>query len=302
MGAEIGATTSHFPYDQNMAMYLKSTGREAIADAADKVADDLRADDGAFYDQLIEIDLDELKPLINGPTPPTGRTRSAPPASGAAATENGWPLEPSACLIGSCTNSSYEDITRVASIARQAAARGLTAKCDLLITPGSEQVRATIERDGLLADLEAIGATVLANACGPCIGQWSRPESITGSAEHDRQLVQSQLPEAQRRLGEHAQLRHLARHRAGDRARRPARLRPDDRHDHRPRRLRGHARRSRRRDPPRPRLRPGREHVHRAAGRWFGDRGRGVADQRPPAVARSRSPRGTATTTSGCPC
>ena len=97
-----------------------------------------------------------------------------------AAEENGWPLEPSACLIGSCTNSSYEDITRVASIARQAKAAGLTAKCELLITPGSEQVRATIERDGLLADLEAIGATVLANACGPCIGQWSRPESITG--------------------------------------------------------------------------------------------------------------------------
>ena len=99
---------------------------------------------------------------------------------GAAARENDWPLEPSSCLIGSCTNSSYEDITRVASIARQAAAAGLVAKCELLITPGSEQVRATIERDGLLADLEAIGATVLANACGPCIGQWSRPESITG--------------------------------------------------------------------------------------------------------------------------
>jgi len=180
MGAEIGATTSHFPYDQNMAMYLKSTGREAIADAADKVADDLRADEGAFYDQLIEIDLDELKPLINGPHSPDRAHKVGPAGVGAAATENGWPLEPSACLIGSCTNSSYEDITRVASIARQAAARGLTAKCELLITPGSEQVRATIERDGLLADLEAIGATVLANACGPCIGQWSRPESITG--------------------------------------------------------------------------------------------------------------------------
>jgi aconitate hydratase len=99
---------------------------------------------------------------------------------GAAARENGWPLEPSATLIGSCTNSSYEDITRAASIARQAAAKGLTAKTDLLITPGSEQTRATIERDGLLADLEAVGATVLANACGPCIGQWSRPASITG--------------------------------------------------------------------------------------------------------------------------
>ncbi len=180
MGAEIGATTSHFPYDHNMAVYLKATGREAIADAADNVADDLRADDGASYDQVIEVDLDALKPLINGPHSPDRAHRVGRDGVGAAAREHGWPLEPSACLIGSCTNSSYEDITRVASIARQAAARGLTAKCELLITPGSEQVRATIERDGLLADLEAIGATVLANACGPCIGQWSRPESITG--------------------------------------------------------------------------------------------------------------------------
>jgi aconitate hydratase len=99
---------------------------------------------------------------------------------GAAAQENGWPLEISSALVGSCTNSSYEDITRAASIARQAAAKGLTARTELLITPGSEQIRATIERDGLLADLEAVGATVLANACGPCIGQWSRPASITG--------------------------------------------------------------------------------------------------------------------------
>lgn len=180
MGAEIGATTSVFGYDQNMAQYLKATGREAIADAADKVAADLRPDDGAMYDELIEIDLDELKPLLNGPHTPDLAHRAGADGVGAAARENGWPLEPSATLIGSCTNSSYEDITRAASIARQAAAKGLTAKTDLLITPGSEQTRATIERDGLLADLEAIGATVLANACGPCIGQWSRPESVTG--------------------------------------------------------------------------------------------------------------------------
>jgi aconitate hydratase len=180
MGAEIGATTSLFPYDHNMAVYLKSTGREAIADAADAVAPDLRPDDDAHYDELIEIDLDELKPLINGPHSPDRAHRVGADGVGAAARENDWPLEPSACLIGSCTNSSYEDITRVASVARQAAGAGLTAQCELLITPGSEQVRATIERDGLLADLEAIGATVLANACGPCIGQWSRPESITG--------------------------------------------------------------------------------------------------------------------------
>ncbi len=180
MGAEIGATTSTFPYDHSMSLYLKATGREAIADAADRVASDLRPDDGALYDELVEIDLDELKPLINGPHSPDLAHRVGADGVGAAARANDWPLEPSACLIGSCTNSSYEDITRVASIARQAAARGLTARCELLITPGSEQVRATIERDGLLADLVAIGATVLANACGPCIGQWSRPESITG--------------------------------------------------------------------------------------------------------------------------
>jgi aconitate hydratase len=181
MGAEIGATTSIFGYDANMSMYLKATGREAIADAADKVAGELRPDEGALYDQLIEIDLDQLKPLINGPHSPDRAHRVGAAGVGAQAAENGWPLEVSAALIGSCTNSSYEDITRAASIARQAAARGLKAKTELLITPGSEQTRATIERDGLLADLEAVGATVLANACGPCIGQWSRPPSITGA-------------------------------------------------------------------------------------------------------------------------
>ena len=179
MGAEIGATTSLFPYDQNMAMYLEATGREAIAAAADGVAEHLRPDDGALYDQLVEIDLDALTPMINGPHSPD-RAHRIGQEVGAAALENDWPLEISSALIGSCTNSSYEDITRAASIARQAAARGLTAKTELLVTPGSEQIRATIERDGLLADLEAVGATVLANACGPCIGQWSRPDSITG--------------------------------------------------------------------------------------------------------------------------
>jgi len=179
MGAEIGATCSVFPYDHNMAQYLQATGREAIADAADKAAANLRADEGAMYDQLIEIDLDQLKPLINGPHSPD-RANRVGAAVGAEARANDWPLEISSTLIGSCTNSSYEDITRAASIARQAAARGLKAKVELLVTPGSEQTRATIERDGLIADLEAIGATVLANACGPCIGQWDRPASITG--------------------------------------------------------------------------------------------------------------------------
>ena len=180
MGAEIGATTSLFGYDENMSHYLKATFREGIADAADKVAEHLRPDDGALYDQLIEINLDELKPLINGPHTPDLAHKVGADGVGAAARENEWPLVPSAALIGSCTNSSYEDITRAASIARQAAAKGLTSKIELMITPGSEQTRATIERDGLLADLEAVGASVLANACGPCIGQWSRPESVTG--------------------------------------------------------------------------------------------------------------------------
>lgn len=183
MGAEIGATTSLFAYDQNMADYLRATGRTAIADAADRVRADLRPDDdvyadpGTYFDQLIEIDLDQLGPMINGPHSPDRAHQLA--EVGATALAEGWPLQISSALIGSCTNSSYEDITRAASIARQASAKGLRAKTQLMITPGSEQTRATIERDGLLADLEAIGGTVLANACGPCIGQWDREDLDT---------------------------------------------------------------------------------------------------------------------------
>ena len=246
---------------------------------------DLRPDDGALYDQLIEIDLDELKPLINGPHSPD-RANRVGAAVGDEARANGWPLDISSALIGSCTNSSYEDITRAASIARQASARGLRSKTDLLVTPGSEQTRATIERDGLIADLEAIGATVLANACGPCIGQWDRPASDHGSPEHDRQLLQPQLPQAQRRLGQHAQLRHLARHGHRARAVGPARLRPDHRH------ASPHPTAPRcKLDPPVGEvlpdqgLRPRREHVHASARRRLGRRGRGLADQRPPAAA-----------------
>ena len=187
MGAEIGATCSVFGYDANMAAYLKATGREAIADAADKVVADLRPDDGALYDRLVEINLDDLKPLINGPHSPDRANRVGEQVHGEAVA-NGWPLDISSALIGSCTNSSYEDITRAASVARQAAAKGLKAKVELLVSPGSEQIRATIERDGLLADLEAIGATVLANACGPCIGQWERSKEIT---EHANTIVNS---------------------------------------------------------------------------------------------------------------
>jgi aconitate hydratase len=178
MGAEIGATCSVFGYDKHMSEYLKATGRGDIASAADKVTEHLRADEGALYDKVIEIDLSQLKPLINGPHTPD-LAHKVGSAIGKAARESSWPLEISAALIGSCTNSSYEDITRAASVARQAKVHGLKAKCELLITPGSEQIRATIERDGLLADLEAIGATVLANACGPCIGQWERSTDAT---------------------------------------------------------------------------------------------------------------------------
>ena len=188
MGAEIGATCSVFGYDSNMSAYLSATGRADIAAAADKVASDLRPDAGAQYDQVVEINLDALTPLINGPHSPDRAHKIGANGVGKAARENDWPLEVSATLIGSCTNSSYEDITRAASIARQASAKGLKAKVELLISPGSEQIRATIERDGLLADLEAVGATVLANACGPCIGQWERaadktakPNSIVNS-------------------------------------------------------------------------------------------------------------------------
>ena len=181
MGAEIGATTSLFPYDDHSAAYLKATRREEIADAADAVAADLRADADVeadperFFDRVVEIDLSTVAPLVNGPDSPDLVHEVGP--VGAWARANGVPTTVSTALIGSCTNSSYEDITRAASIARHAAAHGLRAKAQLLVTPGSEQVRATIERDGLLADLESIGATVLANACGPCIGQWDRPDA-----------------------------------------------------------------------------------------------------------------------------
>ena len=184
MGAEIGATTSVFAYDTAMARYLKATNREAIADAAERVAADLRSDPEVyddpdrFYDEVIEIDLRTLEPLINGPhTPDRARALSQ---LGREASGEGWPLDISAALVGSCTNSSYEDITRAASIARVASAKGLTARTKLMVTPGSERVRATIERDGLLQDLEAIGAVVLANACGPCIGQWARDDVKEG--------------------------------------------------------------------------------------------------------------------------
>ncbi len=184
MGAEIGATTSIFPYDDRSATYLKATGREAFADLAGQRAEFLRADPEVeadperFFDEVIDIDLDELEPHLVGPhTPDLDRPISEVKR---AAEDEGYPLDISYALVGSCTNSSYEDIGRAAHVARQAAAKGLRVRSPLLVTPGSEQVRATIERDGLLEDLEAIGATVLANACGPCIGQWQRDDIRPG--------------------------------------------------------------------------------------------------------------------------
>ena len=180
MGAEIGATTSLFAYDDATSRYLKATGREEIDDAARNVAHHLRADDevyanpGEYFDQVIEIDLSTLEPLINGPhTPDLARPLSK---LGSEAELNGWPKEISSALIGSCTNSSYEDISRAASIARDAAAKGLKAQVQFMVTPGSEATMRTIKRDGFLQDLEAIGGVVLANACGPCIGQWKRDD------------------------------------------------------------------------------------------------------------------------------
>jgi len=184
MGAEIGATCSLFPYDARSAAYLRATGREQLAALADAHAEHLRIDPEVlddperYFDRVIDIDLDELEPHLVGPhTPDLDRPISE---VGAAAREEDYPLDISYALVGSCTNSSYEDIGRAANVARQASAAGLRVKSPLLITPGSEQVRATIARDGLLADLEAIGATVLANACGPCIGQWQRDDIQQG--------------------------------------------------------------------------------------------------------------------------
>ncbi|KLO13967.1 aconitate hydratase [Schizopora paradoxa] len=176
MGAEVGATASTFPYTPNMRSYLEATGRSQVARAADAAHSEgfLSADEGAEYDEVIEINLSELEPTISGPFTPDFAT----PLSkfGETVGNNGWKDEISASLIGSCTNSSYEDMTRVADLAQQAKSAGLVVKTPFLCTPGSEQIRATMERDSITKSLEDVGATVLANACGPCIGQWKRKD------------------------------------------------------------------------------------------------------------------------------
>lgn len=178
MGAEVGATTSIFAYDENMSKYLKATGRTEVADMADKIKEELRSDKEVYenpekyYDQVVEIDLTSLEPHLNGPFSPDIAT----PISRIKeiAEKNGWPLKVDVGLIGSCTNSSYEDISRAASIAKQAADKKISPKAEYTITPGSELVRYTVERDGYLAVFDKIGGKVFANACGPCIGQWAR--------------------------------------------------------------------------------------------------------------------------------
>jgi len=178
MGAEIGATTSTFGYDEKMAEYLRQTGRTEVADLANLVKEHLNGDAEVYahpekyFDQVIEINLNELEPHVNGPFTPDLATPISEFA--AAVKANGWPAKLEVGLIGSCTNSSYEDLTRAASVAQQAIDKHLKAKSEFTITPGSELVRYTAERDGVLGTFDAIGGVVLANACGPCIGQWAR--------------------------------------------------------------------------------------------------------------------------------
>jgi len=177
MGAEVGATCSIFPYNKRHDEFLRATGRADIADLALKFKDLLRADseDPAIYDKVVEINLSELEPVINGPATPD---RSTPigPAMTKAAQENNWPLDLRVTLIGSCTNSSYEDLSRAAEVCRQALAHGMKTKTIFYISPGSEQVRATIERDGIADAFRAVGGMLLSNSCGPCIGQWKRTD------------------------------------------------------------------------------------------------------------------------------
>lgn len=179
MGAEVGATTSVFGYDKSMERYLRGTGRDDVADAANAIREHLTADPEVYenpekyFDQLIEINLSELEPHLNGPFTPDRATPISKMRE--EAEKNGWPLKIEVGLIGSCTNSSYEDISRAASLAKQAVEKKLKTKAQFTITPGSEQVRYTIERDGFIDIFHKIGASVFANACGPCIGQWDRP-------------------------------------------------------------------------------------------------------------------------------
>ncbi len=187
MGAEVGATNSNFAYDAAMERYLRATGRDDVADAANDIKEYLRADDEVyanpekFYDEVIEINLSELEPYLNGPFTPDKDTPVSKMKE--VAKENDWPTKVEWGLIGSCTNSSYEDLSRAASVAKQALAKGIKPKAQLGINPGSEQVRYTAERDGLLDIFKELGAKIFTNACGPCIGQWKR-DDIEGNPKN----------------------------------------------------------------------------------------------------------------------
>src|SRR5713101_4888928 len=188
MGAELGATTSMFPYDQRMATYLAATGQGELAKLADQYSQLLMADKeieanpGGYFDRIVEIDLSKLEPHIVGPHSPDRARPISQLAAEVKDPKNQFVDDISTALIGSCTNSSYEDMSRAADVAEQARAHGIQAAVPFMVTPGSEQVRATIERDGQMTTLRGIGATVLANACGPCIGQWRRSQDTLGVA------------------------------------------------------------------------------------------------------------------------
>merc|ERR1711970_1105200 len=179
MGAEIGATTSIFPYNESMSDYLKATDRDGIAGLADQYKDYLVPDEGCEYDQLIEINLDDLKPSLNGPFTPDLYNVVGDDVAARAA-ERDWPTKVDVGLIGSCTNSSYEDMARVASVCKQAIDKGYQAKAGFLISPGSEQIRATLKRDGIQDLFESVGGVIMSNSCGPCIGQWKRHDKQKG--------------------------------------------------------------------------------------------------------------------------
>ena len=252
MGAEHGATTSLFPYDRRMELYLRGTGRAALADLADTnremlVADpEVEAEPEKYFDRVIEIDLTTLEPYIVGPhTPDLARSLSELKE---AVTAEGYPDTLSAALVGSCTNSSYEDISRAALVAEQAHGFGLTMQTNFLITPGSEQVRATLERDGQLATLQEIGGKILANACGPCIGQWQRDDLLmpaaTGPVNAKNSIINSFNRNFPRRNdGNPDTLSFIASPEIviALRPRGAAFVQPAHRHDHRPGRHRGNA-------------------------------------------------------------
>jgi aconitate hydratase len=189
MGAEVGATTSTFGYDDSMSRYLKATGRADVAALADGIKQHLTGDaevyanPASYFDEVIEINLSELEPHVNGPFTPDLATPISKLKE--VATANGWPMKIEAGLIGSCTNSSYEDIARAVSLAKQVSAKGLKSKAEFMINPGSEQIRFTIERDGFLKVFDEVGATVFTNACGPCIGMWDR----TGAEKQEKNTI-----------------------------------------------------------------------------------------------------------------